>query len=157
MSMLELYKQIDAVVEAKTFSLEATKAIQALKSEHHSAIAHNAELSLAMKEMALEITRLKELLSVEKAKAVKLEKEEEKYLEREKALFYKEINAAEQCGQSQAYRTIFDLMFKNTIVREQFQKGVVSHALETPPGCNYEIEKKKGRTDENTSVERTTL
>jgi len=157
MDMTELYKQLDVVVEAKTFSLEATRAIQALRREHEKTVEHNLLLTSLLAGAKEENSRLFKSLDAESRKAAELELEVSKIEAREKALIIRENSAAEQVGQSTAYRTIFELMFKNSTVRESFQKGTVTHVMEASQYGGCDTEKRKGRTEETTHVERTTL
>ena len=116
MSLAELLKQLDAVIEAKIFSLEEGKAIQQIREEYDKVVLHNLELTSISKDLEEVNSKLIQTLDDERRRTTEMALELSTISARENELIGRENIAAKNIGQAIAYRTIFELMFKNTAV-----------------------------------------
>ena len=116
MSLAELLKQLDVVIEAKIFSLEEGKAIQEIREEYDKVVLHNLNLTNISKDLEEVNSKLIQSLDDERRRTTEMALELSTISARENELIGRENRAAEQAGQAIAYRAVFELMFKNTTV-----------------------------------------
>lgn len=157
MSMEDVYKELDKVVEQKTFSLEAVKAIKELRDEYIK----RTEKIKSLEESNVGLNRTINMYTVsieENKKDIEVLKMRESRLEqREKNMIDLEKTTAIEFAKSSVWREVFEVLFKNNIMKETVVRKVTDHVVETPqqtyPGQYiHPVEKVSGRKEEMTET-----
>ena len=130
--MEDLVKQIDLLVEKKTFNLDALDAIKALRTTAEEQEKKINFLESYKKEHLVTIARLENAVRKKDEEILALTKREAEIENRERNVFNLEKQTAVSNAVSDAYKDIFGKMFVN----RQFREVIVDSATKPIPTGN---------------------
>lgn len=132
--MQELYRQLDSIVEEKTFSLEAVNAIKKMREEYKGSLNKNVMNENTIKEYLLSNENMSKRVKLLEIDIAEWNKRENGLKMREESMATLEKSWACEQVRAGAYKEMFDRLFGNTIVRESVQKNVSQRSMEPMPG-----------------------
>ena len=122
----ELMKMIDDLVSKQTFSLEGLKAIQKLKDEFNNLQDKYDRLLTVKEDLNKEVVQVTDRLTKISKEYDQLQKRETDVLTREAKLNLIDLELKLTKESKAEFRWMFEMIFKNTIVRENISGNVAA-------------------------------
>jgi len=131
----ELLNAIDKMINERTFSLEAVEAVKKMREELNSCKIDIKVSEKSCDEYKERLKKSEEFGNITD-KSLKECQDRERSVElREETMLRLELNAEKHVEVRDAYINCFETVFKNTIIREEIQRQIVT-PLEGTPGVS---------------------